>query len=367
MENNKKKNNLPKLIGIIGILVLVFGITYAIFTVTLNGTKKVKIKTGTINLRLLDKDNNYVDELNPDADTGFDIKLENTVPMTYEEAIDRDDNIYTFKVKNEGTIRASYYLSLEDLELEVGEERLLDQYIHFELIRDEVNMGDYLLSNFENRKIDFGLIDPGDICTYSLRIWIDKDAGNGAMNKTFYTRLKVEAQQTNLDNETSLKVVNYTKQALGTAEIRDFTPSYEPGKTVLKNIYSKVNNPGDETLYTITIQNIGVHNLKVTYKDRYSSLLMRCSGKTVYRGTMTEECLPMDLNNDGNVNSNDFKILKQYIESHREYMNESDYILRSGETHDIVIKLHYIDDVTNPISFPALYDGDFEVLYTVVS
>ena len=89
MENNKKKNNLPKLIGIIGILVLVFGITYAIFTVTLNGTKKVKIKTGTINLRLLDKDNNYVDELNPDADTGFDIKLENTVPMSREEALKR--------------------------------------------------------------------------------------------------------------------------------------------------------------------------------------------------------------------------------------------------------------------------------------
>ena len=46
MDNKKdKRKKILKISGLIGLFLLVFGLSYALFTVTLNGTKKVKVKT----------------------------------------------------------------------------------------------------------------------------------------------------------------------------------------------------------------------------------------------------------------------------------------------------------------------------------
>ena len=89
MEKKNKRNKVLKIIGILGLLVLVFGLSYALFTITLNGTKKVKISTGTLSLRLLDENDNYVDDLNNNADIGYDIELVNAVPEKDADAFHR--------------------------------------------------------------------------------------------------------------------------------------------------------------------------------------------------------------------------------------------------------------------------------------
>ena len=49
-ERNVKKNRLLRICGLIGLFLLVFGITYALFQITLNGTKKNRIKVGTLDV-----------------------------------------------------------------------------------------------------------------------------------------------------------------------------------------------------------------------------------------------------------------------------------------------------------------------------
>ena len=58
--NQNKKNKVLKALGLVGVFLMVFGLSYALFQVTLNGTKKVKIKTGKLELQLLDASNNPI-------------------------------------------------------------------------------------------------------------------------------------------------------------------------------------------------------------------------------------------------------------------------------------------------------------------
>ena len=47
-NKNIKKNKVLKLTALLGLFLLVFGISYALFSVVLEGTKKNKISTGTL-------------------------------------------------------------------------------------------------------------------------------------------------------------------------------------------------------------------------------------------------------------------------------------------------------------------------------
>ena len=58
MENNKKKKVI-KVLGLVGLFLLVFGLSYALFRITLTGRKKTRITTATFNLELLDNWSSY--------------------------------------------------------------------------------------------------------------------------------------------------------------------------------------------------------------------------------------------------------------------------------------------------------------------
>ena len=52
-ENNikNKDKKVIKVIGLFGLFLLVFGLSYSLFQVTLNGIKKVKISSGKLELK----------------------------------------------------------------------------------------------------------------------------------------------------------------------------------------------------------------------------------------------------------------------------------------------------------------------------
>ena len=188
--NNKK---LLKAVGLLGVFLLVFGISYAIFTVTLNGTKKVKIKTGKLELQLLDE--NDIDITNPE-NAGYSINLDNQVPVSDEVGLGTE--AFTFKLKNTGTIDARYTIYLDDVALETGENRLPDSAVRYSLTKNgsEENPSDLTsIGTAPNRKLDEGVIKQDTTNTYTLKVWIDEDAGNEAMDKIFGTTLRVEGSQ----------------------------------------------------------------------------------------------------------------------------------------------------------------------------
>ena len=104
-NKNIKKNKVLKLTALLGLFLLVFGVSYALFSVVLEGTKKNKITTGNLSLKLTDKEGN-------DETEGYGINLENAVPISAEEALNTVEP-YEFIIENNGSIDADYELYIE--------------------------------------------------------------------------------------------------------------------------------------------------------------------------------------------------------------------------------------------------------------
>ena len=60
IENNKdKKKKVLKVLGLVGLFVLVFGLSYALFRVTLTGKKKTRISTADFDVDLVEDGDKY--------------------------------------------------------------------------------------------------------------------------------------------------------------------------------------------------------------------------------------------------------------------------------------------------------------------
>ena len=195
MENNKNSKIL-KIIGAAGLFLIAFGLSYALFSVTLNGTKKAKISTGRLELQLLDKNNNPIYITDQNTTTSYEINLNNQAPISDEEGL--NSTAFEFKLKNSGNISAKYTIYLDDGALDDGENRIDDKYIKYSLTKNGSNgVAEDLISigANPNRKLDSGAINNNAINTYTLKVWISKDADNDAIDKVFNVTLRVEGTQ----------------------------------------------------------------------------------------------------------------------------------------------------------------------------
>ena len=195
-----KKKKVLKVLGIVGLFVLVLGLSYALFRMTLVGRKKAKITSGILKLELLDENNNNIEKTS-DNQYEYEINMENAVPISDEEGLKQ--KAFKFKVKNSGTLAASYTIYLDDIPLEEGENRLNDKYVKYSLKKNNVYRDPTTLKSSENlveynkigRKLDIGILNPNNINEYELHIWVDENADSEAINKVFNAILKVDADQ----------------------------------------------------------------------------------------------------------------------------------------------------------------------------
>ena len=196
MEKNNKRKKILKVAGLVGLFLLVFGLSYALFTVTLNGTKKVKVKTGKLELQLLDSNNNPIYSTGNNNTSSYEINLDNQVPV--DDTTGLGTEAFEFKLKNNGSIKASYTIYLDDVALEVGENRLADEYVRYSLTKNGSSDSAQDLTSIgtaPNRKLDEGVLDTQDVNTYTLKIWVKESADNNAMDKVFNATLRVEGTQ----------------------------------------------------------------------------------------------------------------------------------------------------------------------------
>ncbi len=195
-EKKNKKSKIIKGVVLLGVFLLVFGVSYALFSVVLNGTKRNKITTANFGLSLTDI-NGFEEE------EGYGINLENALPITDEEGLKTE--AYQFVVTNTGNIPASYKLKLVDDK----ENTLNDQYIKYNLVEENYlktkenthyrgglyNTEPKLLNTLNNRVLDEITILPGEKIEYTLNLWLDYDADNNAMNKEFSGKIMVDGTQ----------------------------------------------------------------------------------------------------------------------------------------------------------------------------
>ncbi len=150
--------------------------SYAFFTLTLNGTKQNSIRVGKLSLNLTE---------------GTVIHLENALPTSIETAL--QETPYHFTVENNGTTEAEYTLTLKNTGT------LTDPYsFNYALKKDgQIITVENLLYVGENNPFFKGTISPGETATYDLYIWLDynEDGSNITEGQYYEGTLLLESYQ----------------------------------------------------------------------------------------------------------------------------------------------------------------------------
>ena len=162
---------------------LFVGSTYAWLSLTLRGKKIHTLRVAGLEITL-------------DESMGEGINIEKAIPITDEEG--KEGRGYTFTIKNDGLFDSNYQIYLDDVELENGQTRLEDQYVKYQLVKNEEEVGFALLSTTgenPNRLLNEGQIKKGVTDTYTLRLWLDYDAPTSIAGQIFKAQIRVEAVQ----------------------------------------------------------------------------------------------------------------------------------------------------------------------------
>ena len=116
-DKNKKKNLYIKISLLIVFLIsIVSGVSYAFYTLIVSSDKNIEVVAGTFNVKF---------------NEGNSINLTNAIPMSDNEGIASNDNVYSFSITNTGTVDAKYNLSLE--ETDVNSNTIDKKYIKYSI------------------------------------------------------------------------------------------------------------------------------------------------------------------------------------------------------------------------------------------
>ena len=176
MDKTKKKYVILVVVTIVISIVALFGASYALLTMTLEGDKKITLTAGILKVDFTD--GNY-------------INLENQAPVS--DAKGQKMTPYTFTITNTGNINAYYHVSLE----EEATNTLTNNYLKMRLTNDKgydsgvVKVSGLGSGNFEIKGEE--KLEPGEDnkVTYTLWMWLSEDADNGAQGKEYKSKIVV--------------------------------------------------------------------------------------------------------------------------------------------------------------------------------
>ena len=192
MENKKKNNGLKRSYLSLLVILLLLGITYALFSYLKLGERTSSVTTGTL---IMDIDDSM----------GEAIHVQNAYPVT--DAVGKESTPYKFKVTNKGTVDANYELKLiSDIDAihkcGCNKKETIAKSIKYEykkVTKDSSTISDIkFLSNrndWSETSLETGFIKAGESINYELRLWIDEDTESTEANKHLHAKVEVEAIQ----------------------------------------------------------------------------------------------------------------------------------------------------------------------------
>ena len=182
MEKKKKY----MLIGIIGTLILLIGVSYAYWRLVIYQTGTNQIASSCFDITLTNEQNA--------------INLQKAYPILDEEGMSLTP--YTFTITNNCDTFASYSVNLELLNTVLAENRLSSGFVKVMLdentptvLNTNTSVEPTLENAYEAYELTTGYLDANASVTYNLRLWMDQDVTieDDAMNKQLESKITITA------------------------------------------------------------------------------------------------------------------------------------------------------------------------------
>ena len=290
-RDNKKKALVLSVVGLIGLIVITIGITYAIFTYTKLGTTDNTITAGT--LKFLYTENTGVK-------TG--IQLTNALPIsdTQGKALDGDNNVFDFSIEatNTGTEAIPYEVTLRKKADSTLEENYVKVYLtdrtevtekeelavikYSRLPQTNIDVGSEIEKTIYNGSAD------GNTTNYKkdfrLRMWVDdtEDSSNiygkkfTAMVNVYSNAKVISAEEQELRSNADIQSITIGDNALTSVTDKDW------------NYEIQLDNP--DTLKLNVIPKYALTSVKIEKDNQVisnNSDVSLIGGNNIYKVTIT--------------------------------------------------------------------------------
>ena len=249
---DKKKESIILSIILLCLILIAVGMSYAFLKTSFFGAKTSVLKVGSLSLVL-------------DETSGNAITVEDGTPMYDSEGV-KQDNYFTFVLKNNGVIDSAYTIYLEDQPLDNGDIRVGQSYVHYNLEKDSSVLPAKALEG--DQAIDKGIIKKNQTINYKMRLWFANDIPQSEENKVFKAKLNIVGSQNtkmmatngysgtlwNNKKDTVTKIVFQDSINKIDGESDSWDISSAKNKTVMARL---VPNTDDTTTNTLYIQGNG--------------------------------------------------------------------------------------------------------------
>ena len=176
---DKKKESIILSVILLCLILIAVGMSYAFLKTSFFGAKTSVLKVGSLSLVL-------------DETSGNAITVEDGTPMYDSEGV-KQDNYFTFVLKNNGVIDSAYTIYLEDQPLDNGDIRVGQSYVHYNLEKDSSILPAKALEG--DQAIDKGIIKKNQTINYKMRLWFANDIPQSEENKVFKAKLNIVGSQ----------------------------------------------------------------------------------------------------------------------------------------------------------------------------
>ena len=176
---SKKKESIILSVILLCLILIAVGMSYAFLKTSFFGAKTSVLKVGSLSLVL-------------DETSGNAITVEDGTSMYDSEGV-KQDNYFTFALKNNGVIDSAYTIYLEDQPLDNGDIRVGQSYVHYNLEKDSSVLPAKALEG--DQAIDKGIIKKKQTINYKMRLWFASDIPQSEENKVFKAKLNIVGSQ----------------------------------------------------------------------------------------------------------------------------------------------------------------------------
>ena len=244
---DKKKESIILSIILLCLILIAVGMSYAFLKTSFFGAKTSVLKVGSLSLVL-------------DETSGNAITVEDGTPMYDSEGV-KQDNYFTFALKNNGVIDSAYTIYLEDQPLDNGDIRVGQSYVHYNLEKDSSVLPAKALEG--DQAIDKGIIKKNQTINYKMRLWFANDIPKSEENKVFKAKLNIVGSQNtrmmatnnyngdlwNRKQSTVTKIVFQDSINKIDGESESWDISSAKNKTVMARLVPNTNDTTTNTLY----------------------------------------------------------------------------------------------------------------------